>query len=192
MGHQEDRRRQHVDEEAEEVGGDGDAGEQEAARTEYFPVGTTEIARLQRLAFFRRQRFRQKFPAGEAESGGQQHQKGKNRAPAEQGLQPAADERGDGRGQREHHGDLRHQALGLGTIKEVSDDGPADDDAGAGRHALHGPPEPQLLDTGGDGATGRGQAEQGERSENDPASAKTVGNGTVPQGHHRKGEQIGG
>lgn len=191
VGHQEDRGGQDIDEEAAEVEGQRRAGGQEGRRGHDFPVGAGQVSRAQGLAFFRRQRFRQQFPTGQPQDAGGEYQEGEDRTPAEQGLQPAADDRGDGGGQREHHGDLRHQALGLGAVEQVADDGPADDDARPGGDALHGPPEPQLLDAGGQHAAGRGDGEQADGDQDDLAPPEAVGNGAVPQGHQGEGEQVG-
>jgi hypothetical protein len=98
-------------------------------------------------------------------------------------LQPAANNRGDGGGQRKHHGDLRHQALGWRSIKQVADDGTADDNTGASRDALHGAPEPQVFNTCGKGTTGGCQRKKGKSDENDSPPAKTIGNGAVPKRH---------
>ena len=192
VGHQEDRCRQHVEEESGEVERHGGAGKQEGRRTDDLAIGGGEITGAQRLAFFRRQRLGQEFPAGQPQPGGGHGQEGKDGSPAEQGLQPAADDRGDGRGQRKHHGDLRHQALGGGTVVQVADDGPADDHAGPGGDALHGAPEPQVFDTGGQRTAGRGEGKQAEGDENDLAPAEAVGNGAMPEGHRGEGEQVDG
>lgn len=190
MLHEENRCRQHVDEEAGEVERECGAGEEEGGRGQDLPVAPAQVAGAQGLAFVRWQGFRQQFPAGKAECAGGEYEEAENRTPAEQGLQPAADDRGDGRGNGEHHGDLRHQALSRRAVEEVADDGAADHDAGAGSDALHGAPEPELLDAGGKGTARRGEPEQGEGDEDDAAPAKAVGNGAVPQGHHGEGEQV--
>ena len=156
------------------------------------PVRPAKVGRAQRLAFFRWQGFRQQFPAGQPQCCGRHDQKGKNRTPAEKGLQPATDHRGDGWRQCEHHRHLRHQALGSSAIKQVADNGPADDDAGAGRHALHRAPEPQVLDACGERAARRGDGEQTEGDKDDVAAAKAVRNGAMPQGHQRERKQIDG
>lgn len=78
------------------------------------------------------------------------------------------------RGQGEHHGNARHQALCCRAIKQIAHDGPADDDARAGGDALQGAHQPEVFDAGGKDATEGSQGEQGQGNQHHPATAEGI------------------
>lgn len=102
----------------------------------------------------------------------------------------AADDRRDGGGNGEDHGDVRHQALSRRAAEQIANDGAADNHAGAGGEALQAAQQPEVLDASGKQTAQRGEREQPERKENDPAAAEGVRDGAVPERHHREHQQI--
>ena len=170
MAHQKFRRRHDVDEKAGKNAAQPQTGGQEYGRGHDAPVGAQQIAGAQALPLFNGQRFRQVAPAGEDQRGGQQHHEGEDRAPAESGLQVAANDRRGSWRDGEHHGHVRHHALRRRTVEQIAHNGAAEDDAGAGRHALNGAQQPQMFDARGKYAGGAGKHEDGKRNEDNAAA----------------------
>ncbi len=189
---QEDWRRNDVDENGGEVERHRPGQRQEGRRRQHPRIRAQQVTRFQRLALFRGQRLRQPPPANQPGTASKKHQESEDRTPAEPHMQPAADHRGHGRRHREHQCHLRHQALRLGPFEHVAHDRPADDHAGAGRHALQRPKHQQALDVPGHRTPQGHQIEQGQNRQRHPPSPQGVGNRSMPQRHDGKGHHVGG
>ena len=191
MGHQEDRRGQHVDEEAEEVERTRRrrrAGR--AARTEYFPVGTTEIARASATGVFlaaafpaavssRRARVRRSTSTRKAKT---------ERQPKKVCSQPPMS------------GATAGASANIMVICAIRRWASAPSNRSRTMARLMTMPAPAVMPCMArqnhncsmlvaKAQPAEAIPNRASASENDPASAETVGNGAMPQGHHRKGEQ---
>jgi len=190
--HQEDRGREHIDEEGGEIERQCTTNQQERLRSEHLPVAADQIAGVQRLAPMPWQRFREQIPGGQPQGSAAQCQEGKHRAPAEPGLQPAAEHRRHRRGHGEHHGDLRNQALCRWPIVQVANNRPADDNTGTAGHPLQRPQQPEVFDACRQHAAGRGQRKEGDRDENHPPPAQGIRDRAMPERHQRERQQVRG
>src|SRR4030095_7550838 len=91
----------------------------------------------------------------------------------------------------EYEGDLRHQALRLGTVETVANDRSTDDHAGSGRNSLQRAEQPQRLNVAGDRAAERSERKQTEAGDDDRSATERIGERAMPQHHERIRKQVG-
>ena len=146
---------------------------------------------MQRTAGVAGQRFRnprQDQPGGQQAVAGE---KPEDAAPAQLLVQPATDDRRNGRGEGEEHHDMRHGALRLDAVEGVADRRPAGDETAAGGDALQHARQQQRVKRLGEGAEQRGEAVEQNRAEHDAATAEAVGDRTPEQRHRGEAGEVG-
>jgi len=110
--------------------------------------------------------------------------------PAEPGLQPASDHRGNGGRNTENHGDMRHQALRLMTRIEVANNRSSYHHPCSGGQALHGAKEQQVIDVIRKHAADRGQYKRHQRHQNHRPAPECIRQRAMQQHHQCKRQQI--
>ena len=153
-------------------------------------VITDDHAQVKRRAPAYRQRFGKPFPASRQQPAAENRQEYEHRAPAERGLQPAADQWRDGGCQAEHHRHQCHGPLGLGALEPVLHHGARDHHASCRRQALQQAQADQRLCIRREGARQRSDGEQSERCQHDGAPAERIGQRAVEQGHDGQAEHV--
>ena len=170
----------------------GSAGfEVEQLRAEHRAIAFPQGARIEGLPFFRRQAFRQVAVAVPQQQGGIEKQEDEDRAPVQQLDDPAAHDGRDGRRDGKDHRHQRQQLCRRRPGVQVADDGAAYHHAGAGRDPLQYAEDPQVFDAVHRRAGQRGDAERGQREQDNVASAVGVGQRAMPQGHDAEGKHVG-
>lgn len=103
---------------------------------------------------------------------------------------PSAHDRRHRGADGKNHRHATHQSLRLRPPDDITNNGAADDHAGARREALQQAEEKQLRYRHGQRASRAGQHVRGESAQDDPASAEHVGNRPVERRHDCIAEQI--
>ena len=179
----EDRRRQHIEEEAVEVQRHPERQQQEARVAEDRQVGAQQRQRMQRLAVLLGERLGQEAPGHPREHEAEQGQEEEDRPPAREREQARADQGCQRRCEREDQHHPRHQALRLRPLVQVAHHRASDHDPRSAAQTLQRAPDPEPLDARCQRAHQRGERKHHGQRDQHAAAAEAVGEGAMPEHH---------
>ena len=145
---------------------------------------------MQWLSSLRMQCLRQFLRGPYSQRDGKEREKPEDGTPAEPHMQPAAENRRDGRRDRENCGHVRHDPLGSVPFVNIAHDGAPHDQAGAGCDTLQSAQEPEDLDRRRQRTTNRGQRQHRERAKNYPTPAQRIGDRAMPKAHQSERHEV--
>ena len=189
--HHEHRRRGDVQEDAAETDAPGQRQAQEPRVETNAHVIAHQHARRQRHPCLHRMGFRQIACGRRQQHQREHHQEPEDQWPAGAAEQdPAADDRGDRRGDAEQHRHLAHQPLRVVAVVQVTDHRTTDDHADTRRQALQRAERKQRGQVGGQRTANRSADEHHQAAEDHPLAAPGIGQRAVRQAHQAVEQQV--